>query len=309
MSDREILSASALNPTTAKSSLASPAPPRRVRRPGARSSTTCASSSRRRASAARRSTTCCCSARPGSARRRSRTIIAHEMGVPLHVDRRARCSSAPAISPASSPPRAGEVLFIDEIHRLSPMVEEILYPAMEDFQLDLVIGQGPAAQTRQDRRCRASRWSAPPRAPACSPRRCARASASSTGSTSTAADDLDADRARARRACSASPIDDDGARGDRRRAAAARRASPTACCAACATSRRSSGDGRDRRATVGAARARRCSRSTSYGFDEIDRKSCSRSSSSTTAARSASRRSPRRSARTAARSRTSTSPS
>jgi Holliday junction DNA helicase RuvB len=41
----------------------------------------------------------------------------------------------------------GQVLFIDEIHRLGPTVEEILYPALEDFQLDLVIGQGPAART------------------------------------------------------------------------------------------------------------------------------------------------------------------
>jgi Holliday junction DNA helicase RuvB len=42
---------------------------------------------------------------------------------------------------------AGEVLFIDEIHRLGPTVEEILYPALEDYRLDLVIGQGPAART------------------------------------------------------------------------------------------------------------------------------------------------------------------
>ena len=42
---------------------------------------------------------------------------------------------------------ARDVLFIDEIHRLSPIVEEILYPALEDFQLDLVIGEGPAART------------------------------------------------------------------------------------------------------------------------------------------------------------------
>ena len=40
-----------------------------------------------------------------------------------------------------------DVLFIDEIHRLNPAVEEILYPAMEDFQLDLIIGQGPAARS------------------------------------------------------------------------------------------------------------------------------------------------------------------
>ena len=42
---------------------------------------------------------------------------------------------------------AGDVLFIDEIHRLSPSVEEILYPAMEDFQLDILIGQGPGARS------------------------------------------------------------------------------------------------------------------------------------------------------------------
>jgi len=40
-----------------------------------------------------------------------------------------------------------DVLFVDEIHRLSPIVEEVLYPAMEDFQLDIIIGDGPAAQT------------------------------------------------------------------------------------------------------------------------------------------------------------------
>ena len=43
--------------------------------------------------------------------------------------------------------QAGDVLFIDEIHRLNHVVEEILYPAMEDFQLDLVIGQGPGARS------------------------------------------------------------------------------------------------------------------------------------------------------------------
>jgi Holliday junction DNA helicase RuvB len=42
---------------------------------------------------------------------------------------------------------ARDVLFIDEIHRLNPTVEEVLYPALEDFELDLVIGEGPAART------------------------------------------------------------------------------------------------------------------------------------------------------------------
>ncbi len=59
---------------------------------------------------------------------------------------------------------AGDVLFIDEIHRLSPVVEEILYPALEDYQLDIVIGEGPA-RAPSSSTCRPSRWSAPPRAP------------------------------------------------------------------------------------------------------------------------------------------------
>ena len=60
----------------------------------------------------------------------------------------------------------GDVLFIDEIHRLPRPVEEILYPAMEDFQLDIVLGKGPAAQSHPPRSARASRSSARPPAPA-----------------------------------------------------------------------------------------------------------------------------------------------
>jgi Holliday junction DNA helicase RuvB len=62
-----------------------------------------------------------------------------------------------------------DVLFVDEIHRLSAVVEEVLYPAMEDSQLDLMIGEGPGARLI----CRRSRWSERPRARACSPRPCA----------------------------------------------------------------------------------------------------------------------------------------
>jgi Holliday junction DNA helicase RuvB len=59
-----------------------------------------------------------------------------------------------------------DVLFIDEIHRLSPVVEEILYPALEDYQIDIMIGEGPAARSSSST-CSPSRWWAPPRAPAC----------------------------------------------------------------------------------------------------------------------------------------------
>ena len=59
-----------------------------------------------------------------------------------------------------------DVLFIDEIHRLSPAVEEVLYPAMEDFQLDLIIGEGPAARSVKIELSKFTLVVAPPRAQA-----------------------------------------------------------------------------------------------------------------------------------------------
>lgn len=84
---------------------------------------------------------------PGLGKTSLASVIAHEMDAPL------RATSGPAIERAGdlaallSNLDAGDVLFIDEIHRLPPVVEEILYPAMEDFQLDILIGQGPGAQS------------------------------------------------------------------------------------------------------------------------------------------------------------------
>src|SRR3974390_2521399 len=74
-------------------------------------------------------------------------IVARELGVNF------RATSGPVIAKAGDLAalltnlEARDVLFIDEIHRLNPAVEEILYPAMEDFQLDLIIGEGPAARS------------------------------------------------------------------------------------------------------------------------------------------------------------------
>jgi len=84
---------------------------------------------------------------PGLGKTTLANIIANEMGV--HI----RTTSGPVIERAGDLAamltnlEEGDVLFIDEIHRLSPQVEEILYPAMEDFQLDIIIGQGPAARS------------------------------------------------------------------------------------------------------------------------------------------------------------------
>ena len=84
---------------------------------------------------------------PGLGKTTLAHIIARELGVGI------RCTSGPVIERPGDLAailtnlQPGEVLFIDEIHRLSPAVEEILYPAMEDYQLDLVIGQGPSARS------------------------------------------------------------------------------------------------------------------------------------------------------------------
>jgi Holliday junction DNA helicase RuvB len=84
---------------------------------------------------------------PGLGKTSLAHVVAREMGAPL------RRTSGPAIERAGdlaallSNLESGDVLFIDEIHRLPASVEEILYPAMEDFQLDILIGQGPGARS------------------------------------------------------------------------------------------------------------------------------------------------------------------
>jgi len=84
---------------------------------------------------------------PGLGKTTLAHVIANEMGVPI------RATSGPAIEKPGdlvgivTNLQPGEVLFIDEIHRLSPTVEEILYPALEDYEVDIVIGQGPSART------------------------------------------------------------------------------------------------------------------------------------------------------------------
>jgi Holliday junction DNA helicase RuvB len=84
---------------------------------------------------------------PGLGKTSLARIVAREMGAPF------RATSGPVLERAGdlaallSNLEPGDVLFIDEIHRLPPAVEEILYPAMEDFQLDLLVGQGPSARS------------------------------------------------------------------------------------------------------------------------------------------------------------------
>src|SRR6201988_144788 len=84
---------------------------------------------------------------PGLGKTTLAQIVARELGVNF------RATSGPVIAKAGdlaallTKLEERDVLFIDEIHRLNPAVEEVLYPAMEDFQLDLIIGEGPAARS------------------------------------------------------------------------------------------------------------------------------------------------------------------
>jgi holliday junction DNA helicase RuvB len=84
---------------------------------------------------------------PGLGKTTLAHIIAHEMKVDLKTTSGPVLEKAGDLAALLTNLESGDVLFIDEIHRLSPVVEEILYPALEDYQLDIVIGEGPAARS------------------------------------------------------------------------------------------------------------------------------------------------------------------
>ncbi len=84
---------------------------------------------------------------PGLGKTTLAHIIAHEMGVDLKTTSGPVLEKAGDIAALMTNLEPGDVLFIDEIHRLSPVVEEVLYPAMEDYKLDIIIGEGPSARS------------------------------------------------------------------------------------------------------------------------------------------------------------------
>ncbi|NBC14223.1 MAG: Holliday junction branch migration DNA helicase RuvB [Gammaproteobacteria bacterium] len=86
-------------------------------------------------------------AAPGLGKTTLSHIIAHEMQVNLRQTSGPVLDKPGDLAALLTNLESGDVLFVDEIHRLSPVVEEILYPAMEDFQLDIMIGEGPAARS------------------------------------------------------------------------------------------------------------------------------------------------------------------
>ena len=84
---------------------------------------------------------------PGLGKTTLAQIISRELGVNFKMTSGPVLAKAGDLSAILTNLEVNDVLFIDEIHRLNPIVEEILYPALEDFELDLVIGEGPAART------------------------------------------------------------------------------------------------------------------------------------------------------------------
>ena len=84
---------------------------------------------------------------PGLGKTTLSHIIANEMGVSLKSTAGPVLEKAGDLAAMLTNLEEGDVLFIDEIHRLSPAIEEILYPAMEDYQLDIMIGEGPSARS------------------------------------------------------------------------------------------------------------------------------------------------------------------
>lgn len=84
---------------------------------------------------------------PGLGKTTLANIIANELGVSLKQTSGPVLEKAGDVAALLTNMQEGDVLFIDEIHRLSPVVEEVLYPAMEDYQIDIMIGEGPAARS------------------------------------------------------------------------------------------------------------------------------------------------------------------
>jgi Holliday junction DNA helicase RuvB len=84
---------------------------------------------------------------PGLGKTTLAHVIANEMGVSLRQTSGPVLERAGDLAAILTNLQPGDVLFVDEIHRLSPVVEEVLYPALEDFQIDIMIGEGPAARS------------------------------------------------------------------------------------------------------------------------------------------------------------------
>ena len=175
---------------------------------------------------------------PGLGKTTLAMIIAAELGTPLRVTSGPALQRAGDLAAMLSNLVEGDVLFIDEIHRMARPAEEMLYLAMEDFRVDVVVGKGPGATSIPLERRARSPWSAPPPGPGVltGPLRDRFGFTAHMDFYEPA--ELERVLTPLGRACSASSCDADGAAPRSPGAPAARRASPTGCCAGCATTPR-----------------------------------------------------------------------
>ena len=205
---------------------------------------------------------------PGLGKTTFATIIANELDVGFQQTSGPALQIQGDLTAILTNLREKQVLFLDEIHRLQPVLEEKLYTALEDYKLDIIIGQGPAARTHVMEIKPFTFVAATTRPGLLSARRCARASAScsawsSTPTTNFASSSTAPPKSSTSPSTRTAPPRSPCAR-------AARRASPTACSAASATTRRSAATGNIDRATAQAALA--LLEVDAHGFDELDRR-------------------------------------
>ena len=205
---------------------------------------------------------------PGLGKTTLAHVIANELGVAMRPTAGPVIERPGDLAAMLSNLQAREVLFIDEVHRMAPAIEEILYPAMEDYELDIVIGEGPGRAVGQDSgaavhadwRDDADRTADLAAARAVRDRAAARLLQRAGHPGDRAA--LGADPRRARSSATRPR--------SWRRARAARRASPTGCCGGCATTRRCAPTGGSRSEV--ADRALQMLEVDRHGFDEVDRR-------------------------------------
>ena len=100
---------------------------------------------------------------PGLGKTTLAYVIGNEMGVPVRATAGPVIEKPGDLAAMLTNLQEHEVLFIDEIHRLPPAIEEILYPAMEDYELDIVIGQGPSARSVMSCVSKSVRVTTPPK--------------------------------------------------------------------------------------------------------------------------------------------------
>ena len=172
---------------------------------------------------------------PGLGKTTLATIIANELDVGFQQTSGPALQIQGDLTAILTNLRERQVLFLDEIHRMQPVLEEKLYTALEDYKLDIIIGQGPAARTHV-MEIRPFTFIGATTRPGLLRRRCARVSAFCCGSSSTPRRNCGSSWSARPKCCRFPSMPT--APPKSRCARVARRVSPTGCCAGCATTRR-----------------------------------------------------------------------